>query len=854
MRFELREALALAESMVEQAGRGRAHAGATALALCALAQVQTQQEHLAQAMATATRAVAAARGSRDRGLLALALLRQATAGLQAEPPAAAAQAEAAAQLFEALGDAAHQGQALRVLGGVRIAQQDTAAHRALLQRAVALARASGDRGGEVRALNTLYSSDPDLAQRVRGLNHALRVAREAGHRYQERGVLHNLALTYNLLGLRRRALRLIEQVIAINRAHATTAALLNPLSIAISLLSTLNRQHDAERLAAQAEEALAAAAGQLQPFQIDGFRGVIRFRLARWLPPAARLAETRLGLTAYTKHPQLHWALPLTRAMVASAELVAGEPAAALASAASAVDELTRHQGRMGGGAESAAHVHWQHACALAACGRGDEAAAASERAYALLVQASAELSDEGLHRSVLHGPTSHAELVAGWVARARAARLPRKRWTAHLRGAARLAESVERMVATGLRLNEPESTTALHEVLIEEVAELLGARRALLVRAAGETLEPVGAQVPEGETAEALFAAVAPWLAEAAVTRAVRLRHGPEGADEIDQRSCLVAPLVAQGQLLALVYADLDGLYGRFHDSDRDLLATLAAQAASALDNLKTKEGLERQVAERTAAAEQRAAELALINRIQQGIAARLGFQEIVDLVGDRLREVFGSDSLSIRWWNREDDTMTLLYSVEHGQRLPRRPPSPVPHRNRLAMTVLGGRAATLGTRDEQLAAGLTGATPGTDWCLSIAGAPIVGTGGVLGAIVLENHEREHAYGGRRPAPADDHRCDPGHGTGERPPLRRDAAPAEGDRGAQRRVGGGSTASSKPWARRWTSRASSTRSATGCARCSAAATWASAGGTSRPRPCSACTASSMGNACLPAR
>src|SRR5687767_14391045 len=37
-----------------------------------------------------------------------------------------------------------------------------------------------------------------------------------------------------------------------------------------------------------------------------------------------------------------------------------------------------------------------------------------------------------------------------------------------------------------------------------------------------------------------------------------------------------------------------------------------------------------------------QREAELEIINSIQQGLAAELDFQAIVDLVGDKLREVF--------------------------------------------------------------------------------------------------------------------------------------------------------------------------------------------------------------------
>jgi hypothetical protein len=41
-------------------------------------------------------------------------------------------------------------------------------------------------------------------------------------------------------------------------------------------------------------------------------------------------------------------------------------------------------------------------------------------------------------------------------------------------------------------------------------------------------------------------------------------------------------------------------------------------------------------------AALAQRIAELAVINSIQQGMAAKLDFQAVIDLVGDKLRRVF--------------------------------------------------------------------------------------------------------------------------------------------------------------------------------------------------------------------
>ena len=68
----------------------------------------------------------------------------------------------------------------------------------------------------------------------------------------------------------------------------------------------------------------------------------------------------------------------------------------------------------------------------------------------------------------------------------------------------------------------------------------------------------------------------------------------------------------------------------------------------------------------------EQRAAELAVINSIQQGLAAELDFQAIVDLVGDKLREVFHTGDLGITLVRRRSATsLHYLYVYEHGKRL---------------------------------------------------------------------------------------------------------------------------------------------------------------------------------------
>ena len=291
--------------------------------------------------------------------------------------------------------------------------------------------------------------------------------------------------------------------------------------------------------------------------------------------------------------------------------------------------------------------------------------------------------------------------------------------------------------------LHEQAGSDALHVFLIEKVAELLGARRVLLVLETADGPRVAGARVPEGESPDALPQAIAPWLDEARRTRQTRLRHGPDGAEEIDQRSCIVAPLVAQQQLLGFLYADLEGVFGRLHEGDRDLLAMLATQAAVALANLRTQEGLEREVAERTAQLEQRAGELALINSIQQGLAARLDFQAIVDLVGDRLLDVLAAQSLNIDWFDYASNRIQFVYALEDGQRVQLPDMELSASARRLAET----RAPYLyGSAKQAQALGLV--APGSRPSLSGIFVPIVGSQRVLGALAIKNHEREHAYG----------------------------------------------------------------------------------------------------------
>ncbi len=182
------------------------------------------------------------------------------------------------------------------------------------------------------------------------------------------------------------------------------------------------------------------------------------------------------------------------------------------------------------------------------------------------------------------------------------------------------------------------------------------------------------------------------------------------------------------------LTLQDVDGKT-IFTNSHVRLLETLANSMSIALQN-----------AQSFKAEQERVAELQIINSIQQGLAAELNFQAIVDLVGDKLREVFNTGDFGIRWYDEKTNLVHFLYEYEHGVRLDIPPASPNP-----------GGTFDLFLKDRQpivantpeLAA-RTGGTiiDGTDMSKSIIAVPIITSDRLTGSLQIENYERENAYG----------------------------------------------------------------------------------------------------------
>ena len=111
-----------------------------------------------------------------------------------------------------------------------------------------------------------------------------------------------------------------------------------------------------------------------------------------------------------------------------------------------------------------------------------------------------------------------------------------------------------------------------------------------------------------------------------------------------------LFVPLLTGGRPSGVVSLQNVDREHAFSDSDQRLLVTLAGSIGAALENARLVQETR-----------QRNAELALINSVQAAIAGELDPQSIYDLVGERVREVFDAQVVSISVYDEASRLLTL-------------------------------------------------------------------------------------------------------------------------------------------------------------------------------------------------
>ncbi len=113
---------------------------------------------------------------------------------------------------------------------------------------------------------------------------------------------------------------------------------------------------------------------------------------------------------------------------------------------------------------------------------------------------------------------------------------------------------------------------------------------------------------------------------------------------------------------------------------------------------------------------------------------------------MGDKLREVFANGDIGIRLLDEAAGIAHYVYEYEHGKRIY---PAPVPiQSDRPIAKRLRARETVVINSQADAAAQGAGTIPGTDSSRSAVFVPIVGSDRMVGTIVLENYERDYAFG----------------------------------------------------------------------------------------------------------
>ncbi|MFL7870196.1 MAG: GAF domain-containing protein, partial [Anaerolineales bacterium] len=209
-----------------------------------------------------------------------------------------------------------------------------------------------------------------------------------------------------------------------------------------------------------------------------------------------------------------------------------------------------------------------------------------------------------------------------------------------------------------------------------------------------------------------------------------------PDTGEDLNE-SYLGVPLILGNEIKGIVSVQSYKQFA-FDESDARLLTTLANSMSVALENARLFDETQRLLKE----TEERNAELAIVNSVQQGLVSKLDIQSICDLVGERFSEIFAEHGISLYLYDEETDIGTPMYVVENGER---KYPSPLSPGGIGRMVMEQKKPLLLSTRAEFEAIGAI-TIPGTEPSKSGIFAPLVINEKVIGALNIENPDRENA------------------------------------------------------------------------------------------------------------
>ena len=114
---------------------------------------------------------------------------------------------------------------------------------------------------------------------------------------------------------------------------------------------------------------------------------------------------------------------------------------------------------------------------------------------------------------------------------------------------------------------------------------------------------------------------------------------------------SWLGVPILAGDRVLGVIGSSALP-QNAFSESDERLLSTIASSMGVALENARLFDETKHLLAETN----ERAAELAIINSVQEGLAAKLDMQSMYELVGNKIQAIFDAQIVLISLFDHDD------------------------------------------------------------------------------------------------------------------------------------------------------------------------------------------------------
>ena len=198
---------------------------------------------------------------------------------------------------------------------------------------------------------------------------------------------------------------------------------------------------------------------------------------------------------------------------------------------------------------------------------------------------------------------------------------------------------------------------------------------------------------------------------------------------------------MIAAGKVKGIISLQNLDREQAFSNSDISLLTTLANSMSVALESARLFDETTRLLKE----TEQRTAELAVINSVQDGLAKELDIQGIYELVGDRILKLFDAQVVGIASFQFENETEKFQYMSEKGKRFY---PKPRPY-DKLRRHLIQTRQKILINNDFIEAYNKFGmqAVSGSELPKSALYVPLSVGDKITSYVTLQNIDKENAF-----------------------------------------------------------------------------------------------------------